>query len=197
MEAWLSSLDPLVVIAVVAILAFGESAAFASLVLPGEVALLAGGGMAAALGFSPVGLAAGAVTGAFLGAMVGYWMGQRFGNRLVAWPPVARRLGRWMPAVSERLRTRGTITVVLSRFNQVTRALIPLLAGMAPMPAGRFIVINLTGAIAWVATFVSVGYLGVEWFANVDGVLETVGLVALAVLVAGWFVLGRRRTQAS
>lgn len=46
MEAFIASLDPWLIYLVVAVLTFGESAAFLSLVFPGEVALVA----AAALG---------------------------------------------------------------------------------------------------------------------------------------------------
>src|SRR5690348_8574729 len=78
-EAW----APLVVF----VLAFGESLAFTSLLLPATAILLGAGGLvgAAGIGFWPIWAAA--ALGAVMGDWVSYWLGYHYKNTLGrVWP---------------------------------------------------------------------------------------------------------------
>jgi|HigsolmetaAR206D_1030411.scaffolds.fasta_scaffold05753_2 Uncharacterized membrane-associated protein len=178
-------------------LAFGESAAFVGLFLPGEAALLFGGALAATGRVSLAAMVVVSTVGAIAGDSVGYEIGRWSG------PPVRRsRTGRWVGeerwSRAERFVARhGPLAVLLGRWVGVLRTLVPALAGMNRMPYRRFLLFNALGGAAWAATTVLVGYLaGASWRRVQTHVGEAgVGLAALvvAVLLLRWAVRRRRR----
>jgi len=195
MEAFLASLDPLVVYAIVALLTFGESAAFLSLVLPGEVALVTAAALGAASGVEPVLLGGIAAVGALTGGMLGYALGRRYGARLVGWDPIRRRIGDRMGTLHPMVSgPEAGALVAVARFNQVTRALVPALAGMASMGRVRFAVANGVGAVIWSALFTGVGYYAGEWWQSTSGLVH-VAMLVVAVIGIGWWLVARRRSQ--
>lgn len=191
-EQFLLGLDPWLVYVVVALLAFGESVSFLSLVLPGEIALVAGAAIASLIGVDPVILGTVAVTAAAVGGACGYELGRVMGPSIVAWGPIARRFDTHLPALTKRLQSRGAALVVLSaRFNQLTRALAPALAGMARMPRGRFLWANLAGATLWGTAFTLLGVFAARWWQSTSGTLQVILAAVLAATAGAWFALGR------
>lgn len=197
MEDFLQSLDPWLIYAVIAALTFGESAAFLSLVLPGEVGLVTAAALGNAAGLNPVLLAGVAAVGALLGGVVGYAVGQRYGPGLLEWEPIARRLGPEIEELRPSLvGPRAAALVVLARFNQVTRAVVPALAGMVSMGRTRFALANGLGAVVWAVVFTAVGYLAAEWWRTTSGLVHAVVAAALIVGFGGWWLWRRRRRRA-
>lgn len=197
-ESFLQSLDPLLVYAVVALLTFGESAAFLSLVLPGEVGLVAAAALGASAGVDPLLLAAVATLGALVGGVVGYIIGERYGPRLLEWDPIAMRLGPEIEEIRPSLiGSKAAALVVLARFNQVTRAVVPAAAGMVGMGRTRFAVANGLGALLWAGVFTAVGYFAAEWWQSTSGLVHAFAAVALFVGLGMWLFLrrSRRRSQ--
>jgi membrane-associated protein len=188
MEAFLASLDPWVVYLVVGVLAFGESAAFLGLILPGEVALVGAAAAASLIGIDPVVLGAIAAASATAGGLVGYEIGRRYGRRLTAWGPISRRLGAGPTRLADRITAaRSSVGIVIAgRFNQLTRAAVPALAGMAPMPRTRFATGNVIGALLWSAAFTAVGFLAAEWWRESSGGFQAVLAAGLAAAIGGW-----------
>lgn len=82
--------------------------------------------------------------------------------------------------------------VAVARFNQITRAVVPALAGMAGMGSLRFAVANGLGAIAWAALFTAIGYYAAEWWHSTSGIVHIImaGVVAIGL---GWWVVARWR----
>lgn len=196
MEGFLQSLDPWLVYAVVAVLTFGESAAFLSLVFPGEVGLVAAAALGASAGVDPVPLAIVAALGAIVGGVVGYVIGERYGPRLLEWDPIARRLGPDIEELRPSLvGSRAAVLVALARFNQVTRAVVPAVAGMVGMGRARFAVANGLGALVWAGAFTAVGHYAAEWWQATSGLVHAIAAVALVLGLGGWFVLRRRRRR--
>ncbi|MGH8911237.1 MAG: DedA family protein [Acidimicrobiia bacterium] len=193
METFLASLEPWVVYVVIGALTFGESAAFLGLILPGEVGLVAAAAVASVVGIDPVMLAVVAASSASAGGVVGYEVGRRYGRRLAAWAPIARRLGGAMGRMADRIAmTRSAMTlVIIGRFNQVTRAAVPALAGMAPISRLRFAAANVIGAILWSVTFTAVGFLAAEWWRDSSGPFQAVLAASLAAVIRGWMALTR------
>lgn len=190
MADFFAGLDPWLIYLAIGLLTFGESAAFLGLVLPGEVGLVAAAAIASAQGLDLVTLATVAAIGSAVGGMVGYEIFRR-GTRLRNWRPIAARLGdieRWRADRSE-VATAGLVAA--SRFNQVTRALIPAMAGLTRVSRPLFAVANLAGAALWATVFTATGYFAAEWWASTSG---TVHFVVGAVIVAGivaWALLRR------
>ena len=194
MESFLASLDPWVVYLVVGALTFGESAAFLGLILPGEVALVAAAAIASAMGVDPFVLGVVAAATASVGGLVGYEVGRRYGRRLVAWDPIARRMGGSLGRLADGIvAARSAMALVIAgRFNQVTRAAVPGLAGMAPMPWYRFAAANAIGAVLWSASFTAIGFLAAEWWRESSGSFQVVLAAGLAAAIGGWVAFTRQ-----
>jgi membrane protein DedA with SNARE-associated domain len=181
-------------------LAFGESAAFIGLFLPGETALIVGGVLASQGRISLPLLLPLAVLAAVAGDSVGYEVGRRGGPALRK-SRLGRVIGdrRW--ATAERfLERRGGIAVFLGRWVGVMRPLVPSLAGMSRMPYRKFLLYNLLGGIAWATAVVLGGYAAGNSFSLVQQWLGRGSLVLgslVALVVGGWFVLRLVRRRRS
>ncbi|MDW5327552.1 DedA family protein [Plantactinospora sp. KLBMP9567] len=192
----LSALSGWAALLVVGGLAFGESAAFVGLFLPGETALLLGGALAATGRVSLPAMVVVSTVAAIAGDSVGYEIGRWTG------PPLRRsRPGRWVGeerwSRAERFVARhGPLAVLLGRWVGVLRTLVPALAGMNRMPYRRFLLFNALGGAAWATAVVMVGYLaGASWRRIENHLGEAgAGLAALVVLCLGaWWLIRRRR----
>jgi membrane protein DedA with SNARE-associated domain len=147
-EAWAAPL--------VFLLAFGESLAFVSLVLPGWGALVAIGALIGVSGISfwPVWLA-GAV-GAALGDWLSYWIGYRYKDHVVRFWPLSK-----YPAIllrgEEFVGKWGVPGVFIGRFSGPLRATVPLAAGIFEMPYWSFQAANVLSALVWSAVLLLLG----------------------------------------
>lgn len=198
MESFIASLDPWLIYVVIGALTLGESAAFLSLVFPGEVALVAAAALGVSAGLDPVVLAGVAAGGALVGGVLGYAMGRRWGARLIRWGPIDRRLGHRMHELRPLLagHEAGAL-VAVSRFNQITRAVVPALAGMAEMGRVRFAVANGIGAIIWAAAFTAIGFYAAEWWRSTSGLVHLLMALALVAGLSMWILMRRRRRASS
>jgi membrane-associated protein len=188
------NLNGLPAYALVAALAFAEAAAFVGFVLPGETAVILGGVLAYRHSVSLTLMIVVVVLAAILGDTVGYEVGKRYGKRVLGLSVFDRHRGA-IDNASERLRTRGGITVFLARFTAFLRAVMPGLAGTAKMPYRRFLVWNAAGGILWGTGFTLLGYLAGASYTKIEsyaGKFSDVilGLVVVALIV--WFVHRRR-----
>jgi len=193
-QEFLGSLDPWLIYVVVGFLTFGESAAFVSLVFPGEIGLVAAAALGLSTGVDPFLLATVAALGAALGGIVGYAIGRRYGSRLMAWDPISRRLGERMTELRPMLvGPEAGALVAVARFNQVTRAVVPALAGMVAMGRARFAVANAVGAVVWAAVFTAIGFYAAEWWNNTSGLVHMLMAITTVGAVFGWLFMKRRR----
>jgi membrane protein DedA with SNARE-associated domain len=141
---------------VVGALAFGESLAFISLLLPAWAVLVAIGALIGESGinFWPI-WGAGAV-GAALGDWLSYWVGIKLGPAVANVWPLSRNPG--LIPRGERFVTRwGTLGIFIGRFSGPLRASVPLVAGIFVMPYWRFQAANFLSAFAWVAMLLTLG----------------------------------------
>ena len=132
------------------LLAFGESLAFISLLLPATVILVAIGGLLGASGidFWNVWIAAG--VGGALGYALSYWIGLYFKDSIHdMWPfktrPELLRRGR------EFFDRWGVLGVFMGHFFGPVRAVIPVIAGTLAMKQLPFQIANITSAFLWAA----------------------------------------------
>ena len=141
---------------VVFALAFGESLAFISLLIPAWAALVGIGVLigSSGLNFWPIWVA-GAI-GAALGDWLSYWVGGKLG------PPVAHvwPLSRHPDLIpkGERFMIKwGVLGIFIGRFFGPLRASVPLVAGIFKMPYWRFQFANFTSAFVWAAVLLTLG----------------------------------------
>lgn len=180
----LSSVPAWAVYLIVGVLAFGESAAFIGLILPGETALLMGGMLAGTGRISlPIVLAV-AIVAAISGDSVGYEIG-RWGGAAIRASRAGRFVGeqRWTRA-EIFVRQRGGWAVFIGRWIGLMRALVPALAGMTRMPYRRFLLFNAAGGTLWSTAVVIGGYLaGTSWH-RMQGVTAVISLTLCGLIVA-------------
>lgn len=166
--------------------------------LPGDSLLVTAAILSATLGVTPWQVALVAVVAAVVGDVIGYVLGARVGRRLFR--PGARVLTPARLRESEAFFTRwGGVSLVLGRFVPVVRTYVPLAAGTARMPVGRFVLWNVLGAVAWVGLLVTVGVLlgGVPLVADhIDAVMIVVVVVSVLPLVVGALLRRRGRRTA-
>ena len=140
----------------VLLLAFGESIAFVSLVLPFWGMLVAIG---AILGgslteFFVIWLAAS--VGAALGDWVSYWLGAYFKNRLAGvWP--LSRYPDLLPKGQRFFDRYGVWAIVLGRFSGPFRASVPIVAGATRMNQWLFQIANWSSAFLWAFVLLAFG----------------------------------------
>jgi membrane protein DedA with SNARE-associated domain len=137
-------------------LAFGESLAFVSLLLPAWAALVGIGVLIGAgdLNFWPIWVAAS--IGAALGDWLSYWIGAKFGGAVRHIWPLSRHPE--MITSAETFMTKwGVAGIFIGRFFGPLRAAVPLVAGIFHMPYWRFQFANFSSAFVWAAVLLLVG----------------------------------------
>jgi membrane protein DedA with SNARE-associated domain len=150
---------------IVLLLAFGESLAFISLLIPAWGALVAIGALIGASGISfwPVWLAG--ALGAALGDWLSYWFGQRYKEQVAAMWPLSR-YPDLLPRGEAFVRSWGVPSIFIGRFFGPLRAAVPLVAGIFEMDYVRFQLANFLSALIWAAALLLFGdVIGriVEW----------------------------------
>ena len=177
---------------------FLETGLLVGLVFPGDSLLfLAGVGASsvAALVFDGVhlslaGLLIGAPLAAIIGSQLGHWIGAKYGRRLFDRPD-GRFFNHGRVEATERwLAKYGQgKAIVLARFIPFVRTLINPMCGIIQIPAKKFLLWNVIGAIIWTDGIIIAGYfLGEKLEGSVDKYLLPV--VALIIFLSLLPVLG-------
>jgi membrane protein DedA with SNARE-associated domain len=147
---------------IVLLLAFGESLAFLSLLLPATVILLAIGGLIGASGiaFFPVWIAA--VTGSVLGYAISYWIGMHYKDSIkTMWP--FSKYPDMLPRGQVYFDKYGAFGVFLGHFFGPVRAVIPVVAGMYALPQMQFQTANVLSSILWSTSVLAPGFFGFKF----------------------------------
>ena len=141
---------------VVFALAFGESLAFISLLIPAWAMLVAMGVLIGESGISfwPVWVA-GAV-GAALGDWLSYWVGLKLGPPVAPLWPLSRH-PELFPHGERFVKRWGVVAIFIGRFFGPLRASVPLVAGVFRMPYGWFQLANFSSALVWAAVLLTLG----------------------------------------
>jgi membrane protein DedA with SNARE-associated domain len=141
---------------IVGVLAFGESLAFISLLLPAWAVLVGIGVLIGESGinFWPI-WAAGAI-GAALGDWLSYWVGVKVGPAVAHVWPLSRNPDL-IPRGERFVKSWGVLGIFIGRFSGPLRASVPLVAGIFAMPYWRFQVANFVSAFVWVAVLLTLG----------------------------------------
>jgi membrane protein DedA with SNARE-associated domain len=146
-------------------LAFGESLAFVSLLIPAWAALISIGVLIGAghLDFWPIWIAA--AIGAALGDWVSYWVGLKVGTPIARVWPLSRQ-PELLPRGEAFVRRWGAPAIFIGRFFGPLRASVPLAAGIFRMSYWHFQLANFSSAFVWAGLLLAVGDvvgLVIEW----------------------------------
>lgn len=98
--------------------------------------------------------------GAILGDLIGYILGRRYGYAFIT------KYGKYFFFKKEHFEKTKKLmnhhpgkTLIIGRFNSLTRAFAPFVAGSSDISFIKFITYNIIGGISWAISFVMVGYI--------------------------------------
>ncbi len=160
-------------------IACGESLALVGLLLPGTLLMFAIGALVG-MGTLPFAEAAAwAALGAVVGDGISFWLGRHYRQELrVRWP--FSRHPQLIERSAEYFRRHGGKSILFARFVGPIRPVLPAVAGMMEMPAGRFFTVNVLSALLWAPLYL---LPGVVFAASLDLAAEAAGRLALALLL--------------
>ena len=167
--------------------------------LPGDSLLFITGALCGAgLMSLPLAMAV-LVAAAVLGDQTNYSIGRYFGPKVFRWED-----SRWFnkaafDAAHAFYEKHGGITIILARFMPFVRTFAPFVAGVAEMTRSKFTFFNVTGALIWVLSLTTAGYL----FGNMAWVQKNLSMIIWALIIipglialwGGW--KAKRQAQAS
>ena len=137
-------------------LAFGESLAFISLLIPAWGALVAIGALIGSSGISFWPVLFAAALGAACGDWLSYWIGLKLEYRVQHIWPLSRH-PELIPRGEIFMKKWGIAGIFIGRFFGPLRAVVPLIAGIFEMPYWRFQLANFSSAIVWAAALMLLG----------------------------------------
>jgi membrane protein DedA with SNARE-associated domain len=160
---------------------------------PAETMLVTAAAVASHGTLSIWGVGIAAVIGGVIGGMAGYLIGAQGGLRLL------RRYGKKVHIDEERLarsrrffERRGLWAVFICRFIGWVRIIVPMLAGIAHMPLGRFAAANAAGSIVSAVAYSALGYVFGRDLPKLEHHLTEATIVLIGLVVL-WLVYTRVR----
>ena len=135
------------------------------------------------------------ITAAVTGNTLNYWIGEKIGQR------VFTHNYRWLNKeylnrTHEFFEKHGGKTIILARFVPVVRTFAPFVAGVSDMTHTRFQFYNITGAMLWVLSLVTAGFMfgNLPFIRDNLTVIVLVGVAAAIVplMLGGLYKFGRK-----
>jgi membrane-associated protein len=138
---------------------FAETGLVVTPILPGDSLLFAAGAIVAKpeTGLSIVVLWIILCISAVLGDLVNYHVGKYIGPRAfsgkIRWLKV-----EYLRTTQEFYDKHGGKTIIYARFIPIVRTFAPFVAGIGTMTYAKFASFNVIGGIAWITSFLALGY---------------------------------------
>jgi membrane-associated protein len=147
--------------------------------LPGDSLLFAVGALCAIGSFNIAGIFITLSLAAMIGDTVNYALGNLFGEKIIA-----HGRGRFLnqehiDRTHKFFERHGGKTIILARFVPIVRTFAPFVAGIGKMSYFKFAAYNITGALLWVAVFMTGGY----YFGNMPVVQRNFFIVIIAIML--------------
>ncbi len=123
---------------------------------------------------------------AIAGAQLGHWLGVKYGRRMFDRPNSRLFKPEYVEKAEYYFNKFGPAkAVILARFIPIVRTFLNPVAGVLEMPARKFFVYNVIGAILWCDGILLVGYLLAERLAGVPNIDRYIlPAVALIILIS-------------
>jgi len=135
---------------------------------------------------------------AIVGNFVGYWCGKYFGHRLLKMKDNWLFKKEYIYKAQEFYEKRGGGAIILARFLPIVRTFAPIVAGIVEMDFRKFALYNVVGAIIWVGTLVTLGYLVGEnpWVQrNLEYVIMGIVVLATAPVIIKLFTKTKKTVE--
>ena len=98
--------------------------------------------------------------GAIIGDLIGYLLGRKYGySFLLKYGKYFFFKKEYFEKTKKLMNHHTGKTLIIGRFNSLTRAFAPFVAGTSDIPFIKFLIYNIIGGISWAISFVMVGYI--------------------------------------
>lgn len=164
---------------------FAETGLFFGFFLPGDSLLFVSGLFCRTVDFGfnlPV-LLLGLMIAGILGNLVGYFTGYKLGRALFSKEDSIIFKKKYLTMTEEFYNKYDRMALILGRFIPIIRTFAPILAGVIRLDYKKFMVYNVAGSIAWVASITIAGFLlGEIEFVRKNIELIVVGLIIITII---------------
>ena len=173
---------------VIFMVSLAESLAIVGVLVPGVVILVGAGALIGSGILDFWEMCAWAVAGAIVGDGLSYQLGRHF-DYLTGRFKWFRLHPDHLQKGQEFFAKWGDVSVALGRFFGPIRAVVPLVAGLMDMPAGRFYLANVLSAFAWAPAYLAPGILlgktaGMHdlgtWLVAAAGLFAVIGILLVS-----------------
>ncbi len=147
--------------------------------LPGDSLLFVSGAVAAVGGLSLPTLMILLVSAALLGDNCNYWIGRYFGPKVFQWENSRFFNKAAFDKTHAFFEKHGGLAIIVARFMPFFRTFTPFTAGVAHMTYPKYLFFCVIGALIWVLSLTSLGYL----LGNHPWVKANFSLVTLAMII--------------
>jgi len=153
----------------IAFIVFAETGLFIGFFLPGDSLLFITGMVIASAKDNPLPFESHPLNlvfwitilslAAIIGNMVGYWFGKKSG------PLIFERKDTWLfkrkhlESAREFYEKKGGGAIIFARFLPIVRTFAPIIAGVVGMEYKKFFLYNIIGALAWVISLSTLGFI--------------------------------------
>jgi membrane-associated protein len=160
---------------------FAETGLLIGFFLPGDSLLITAGLFAARGDFKFASLILALIPAAIIGNATGYFIGHRTGMALYHRPDSFLFRREHLTMTHEYYVKHGGKTIVIAQFIPILRTFAPVVAGVAEMGYRQFATYNVVGAILWVGSMTTAGYLLGNLVPNIEKRIHYVVAVVIAI----------------
>ena len=160
---------------------FAETGLLVGFFLPGDSLLITAGLFAARGDFTFASLILALIPAAIIGNATGYFIGHRTGMALYQRPDSFLFRREHLTMTHEYYVKHGGKTIVIAQFIPILRTFAPVVAGVAEMGYRQFATYNVVGAILWVGSMTTAGYLLGNLVPNIEKRIHYVVAVVIAI----------------
>ena len=160
---------------------FAETGLLIGFFLPGDSLLITAGLFAARGDFKFASLILALIPAAIIGNATGYFIGHRTGMALYQRPDSFLFRREHLTMTHDYYVKHGGKTIVIAQFIPILRTFAPVVAGVAEMGYRQFATYNVVGAILWVGSMTTAGYLLGNLVPNIEKRIHYVIAVVIAI----------------
>lgn len=165
--------------AVLFLVIFCETGLVVTPILPGDSLIFATGALASVGELNVWSLFFLLTIAAIVGDSVNYGIGHFIGPKVFHFEQSRFFKKEYLDRTHRFYEKHGGKTIIFARFIPIIRTFAPFIAGVGAMSYPKFIVYNVVGGVAWVASFLFAGAI----FGNVPAVKHNFTLVIMGIIV--------------
>ena len=163
------------------VIVFAETGLLVGFFLPGDSLLITAGLFAARGDFDYAMLLVALIPAAIIGNATGYYIGHRTGMTLYSRPNSLLFRREHLRMTHEYYEKHGGKTIILAQFIPILRTFAPVVAGVGEMGYRQFATYNVVGAILWVGSMLTAGYMLGNAIPNIESRIHYVVAVVIFI----------------